>query len=416
MIKHIVSVAACVLVAGASAGGVLAEMPRVSEDHRERGERLVERAIGFLRGQQDGQTGGFNHRPDGPNLPAITGLVVTGMLLDPEIDGNDPTVRKGVEYMLSFVQPDGGIYDRILPSYNTAICVSALSKLGPGEPGYQRAGGVMADGVRRLKSLQYSDEADVESEVGRTTQRVPRSHPFYGGIGYGSSGRPDNSNMQFMMQAFADAGVPADDPAVQRALVFLQRTQMLDKANDMDYADGSTQGGFIYATAPNADSIGIGESKAGTIEETLSDGTVASRLRAYGSMTYAGFKSYAYAELAEDDPRVAAALDWISKNYTLAENPGIGTDGQYYYYLTFSKALDARGKPTLPIESATGPASTHWAEDLIDQLEGMQNEDGSFRSVDDRWMENDPVLITAYSLIALQHALDRDSNNQKEAN
>jgi hypothetical protein len=35
----------------------------------------------------------------------------------------------------------------------------------------------------------------------------------------------------------------------------------------------------------------------------------------------------------------------------------------------------------------------------------LQEPDGSFKSVDDRWMENDPVLITAYSLIALGEAV-----------
>lgn len=378
---------------------------RLSEDHRDRAQEMIDRAIAYLRTQQDSETGGWNHRPGGPNLPAITGLVVTGMLLDPEIDGSDEAVRRGVEYMLSFRQPDGGIYDRILPSYNTAICVSALARLEPDDPNARLAGSAIGGGIERLRTLQYSDDADVESEIGNTTMKVPRSHPFYGGIGYGSSGRPDNSNMAFMMQAFADAGLPPDDPAVQRALVFLSRTQMLDEVNDMPYADGSTQGGFIYATAPNADNIGIGESKAGEIEETLSDGTVASRLRAYGSMTYAGFKSYAYARLASDDPRVVAALDWIANNYTVHENPGIGTDGQYYYYLTFARALDARGLPTLRVQTGLGMGEAHWAEDLVDMLEGLQLRDGSFRSVDDRWMENNPVLITAYSLIALQHAL-----------
>jgi hypothetical protein len=35
----------------------------------------------------------------------------------------------------------------------------------------------------------------------------------------------------------------------------------------------------------------------------------------------------------------------------------------------------------------------------------MQQPDGSFKSVNDRWMENDPVLITAYGLIAVGEAM-----------
>jgi hypothetical protein len=34
----------------------------------------------------------------------------------------------------------------------------------------------------------------------------------------------------------------------------------------------------------------------------------------------------------------------------------------------------------------------------------LQQDDGSFRSVDDRWMEDNLVLITAYALNALSDA------------
>ena len=202
-----------------------------------------------------------------------------------------------------------------------------------------------------------------------------------------------------------DAGVPSDDPAFQRALVFLSRVQMHDDINDMPYADKSKQGGFIYATSQNKDTVGSGQSFAGEVEESLDDGTRVSRLRAYGSMTYAGFKSLIYAKLRENDPRVRAAQEWISRNYTLEENPGLGTDGMYYYYLTFARALDAFGQERIPVQSGQNSEMRDWANDLIDRLAVLQNEDGSFRSVDDRWMENDPVLITAYALIALQHAV-----------
>ena len=38
-----------------------------------------------------------------------------------------------------------------------------------------------------------------------------------------------------------------------------------------------------------------------------------------------------------------------------------------------------------------------WANDLVDKLETLQEPDGQFRSVNKRWMEDNPVLITAYS-------------------
>ena len=314
-----------------------------------------------------------------------------GMLDDPMVTADDPAVRRGLEYLLSFRKDDGGIYDAILPSYNTAISLSALARAGLPQtaPAIEPAQGF-------LKGLQFGPDAIEDGPAAETTRKVDESHPFFGGIGYGRSGRPDGSNMHFFMTAMQDSGVDCNDPAIQRAMVFLSRMQMLDEVNDMAYADGSSQGGFIYATGDSGATAGQGESKAGMIEETLSDGTVISRLRAYGSMTYAGFKSFAYAELERDDPRVAAARDWIERHYTLDENPGIGTDGYYYFLMTFGKGLSAWGEPTV--------AGNDWRADLIDKLEELQQADGSFPSVDDRWMENDPVLITAYSLIALQHA------------
>ena len=58
-------------------------------------------------------------------------------------------------------------------------------------------------------------------------------------------------------------------------------------------------------------------------------------------MTYAGLKSMIYAGVSPDDPRVKAAHEWIRKNYTLEQNPGMGDAGLYYYYHTFAKALSA---------------------------------------------------------------------------
>ena len=74
-------------------------------------------------------------------------------------------------------------------------------------------------------------------------------------------------------------------------------------------------------------------------------------------MTYAGLKSMIYAGVGPDDPRVKAAFEWISDHYALAENPGMGTSGLYYYYHTFAKALDAAGDNTV---TDAGGTSHDW--------------------------------------------------------
>jgi squalene-hopene/tetraprenyl-beta-curcumene cyclase len=385
----------------AACGAVVWTAPAqaLDEERYLKAREMIGRAIEYLESVQDPETGGWAVMPEGrPQFPAITGLVVNGMLMEPDIDSAHPSVARGVEFMLSFRQPSGGIYDRVLANYNTAICLSALSRVNTPE-----AASAIGPAQQFLKGLQWSEDALDHPE----TQRVEKDHPFYGGVGYGSKGRPDLSNTSLMLQGLHDSGLDCDDEAFQRALTFLERLQMQDDVNDMAYADGSQQGGFIYSTSPTSDEVGVGESKAGTFEETLSDGTTASRLRAYGSMTYAGFKTYIYADLDRDDPRVRAARRWIGQNYTLEENPGLGMSGMYYYLVTFSRALDAWGLSEIEVTDADGSTSeVDWANDLIDRLAELQTEDGSFGSVDDRWMESNPVLITAYALLALQHAID----------
>ncbi len=374
----------------------------IDESHHATARGMIDKAIAWLRTQQDADTGGWSVNPDpkGPNYPAITGLVVNGMLMDPAIDAEDPGIQKAVKFILSYRQPDGGIYDKVLPSYNTSICLSALAQVQRPE-----SASAIKPAQDFLRSLQWSEDS---LEAPTETGKVTKDHPFYGGIGYGKHGRPDNSNLGLMIQGMHDSGLSSTDPAYQRALVFLSRTQMVDGINDQAYADDSRQGGFIYATAEDKDSAGAGQSHAATIEESLDDGTKVSRLRCYGSMTYTGFKSLIYANLDRNDPRVKSAYDWIRRNYTVAENPGMGDEGMYYYFLSLARALDAWGSATIETVGGEGSSSEtrDWANDLVDRLQGLQNPDGSFRTIDDRWMENNPVLITAYALITLQEAAD----------
>lgn len=517
---------------------------RLAVKKQDQAEGTIARAIAFLRAKQDKGSGGWSIPAQGPAYPAITALIVRGMMMQPGITQDDPSVGMGVKFVLNQQQPDGGIYDKVLPSYNTSICVVALSRVDT-----PQAKDAVKRAVDFLKSIQFGENAVVRDGVSDSAKPVGKDDPFYGGWGYGRHGRPDLSNSAWAIEALHAAGVEPTDDAFKRALVFLQRTQMVDqvsetKINDMPYAKGSTQGGFVYATSVSGEKVGVGQSPAGEVAESLSGGpgTVVlmrlatsapkkvrtlpkaevearlhasankyeevlgkgfvvllgpsgdgsssstfeirlatpnrnacveamkgifsgeltafsrpdggpeikllpailndsdarneqasrqafaevdgmpnvnegilcafptpawkgeSRLRAYGSMTYSGFKSYLYANLSKDDPRVTEALRWLGENYSVRENPGMGTDGLYYYYVVMARALDAWNSPTL---ATTPGGEKRWAEDLVDRLTELQAEDGSFKSVDDRWLESDPVLITAYSLLALQYAVHR---------
>ncbi|MFG0253154.1 MAG: prenyltransferase/squalene oxidase repeat-containing protein [Phycisphaerales bacterium JB038] len=387
------------LATGLTVALVSAPTLALDDAHRELGARVAQRAIDYLRTQQDEASGGWCVHPNAPPLPGISAIVLQGMLLEPALDADDQAIAAGLRYLTSLQQEDGSIHGGLLPSYNTALSLSALAAADE-----ERYAETLRAGSAFLAGAQWAGQEDDE---GRT---VDAAHPFYGGMGYGSHARPDLSNLAIGLQALHDAGVEGGEEAFQRALTFLERTQMLDEVNDQAYADGSRQGGFIYATSTDSEHLGNGESKAGAIEETIGEGRAVSRLRCYGSMTYAGFKSYLYADLDQDDPRVVAAYGWIQRHYTVLENPGIGLEGYYYYLLTMSKALSAAGVDhltTLTPEGSPGQTAD-WANDLIARLATLQQEDGSLPVLNDRWMEDNPVLITAYSLLAVQHALGRD--------
>ena len=370
----------------------------IDEAHQRMADAMIARSIEYLRSQQL-EDGSWSVNPDGPVMPAITGLVLSGMLESPDIDATDPDVAKAIAFLISAQQDDGGIYDLILPNYNTSVAISALAKAATPE-----ASKAVERALPFLRTLQWGETAGDKGIAAIEARRVGAEHPFYGGVGYGSHSRPDGSNLNVFVQALHDAGVEHDDPAMLRAVAFLERLQMHHEVNDQAYAEGSTQGGFIYSTGPEGDQAGAGESKAGTIQESLDDGTRVSRLRAYGSMTYAGFKTYVYAKLSPEDPRVRYAYEWITHHYSLETNPGLGDEGLYYFFVTFARALDAWGEETIDVVIDGETQTRDWANDLIDRLAQLQNEDGSFKSVHDRWMEGDPVLITAYALIALQAA------------
>jgi squalene-hopene/tetraprenyl-beta-curcumene cyclase len=374
----------------------------LDDDIRATGEAAYQRGVEYLTRTQQ-PDGAWSPEPG----PAITGLILTALLDDPSRTTAEhlasPVVAKALRYILNSVQPDGSIRsgpDGIMPNYNTAICISALTR-PKGDPGIDR---IIANAQRYLVGLQWQE--GMTDDEGRP---VTREHPFYGGAGYGNSGRPDMSNLQFMLQALHDSGLDPSDPAWERALVFITRCQGVDLNNYFAPGTIINDGGVIYATSINGEykHIPVSYAQPDKVDEAR-QGKEVSGLRGYGSMTYAAFQSYIYADLKPDDPRVLSALDWMQQNYTLDQNPGmaekIKLHGWYYFFLTHARAMDAFGQPTL--QTAT-MGEVDWAKNLIEKLASLQRPDGAWVNEADRWMEDDANLVTAYSILALRHALSQ---------
>jgi squalene-hopene/tetraprenyl-beta-curcumene cyclase len=291
-----------------------------------------------------------------------------------------PTIDKGYSYLLSCVQPDGGIYKKELQSYNTSVVVTALTLRH--RPEDQT---VIQNARRYLISLQAGDAPPGDT-----------NGVFSGGIGYGTEKRPDLSNTMLALEALyhskplaEDAqGMQAPDLNWKAAIRFVQNCQNLPGCNTQPWVsdDPQNKGGFIYLP---------GQSNAG--QTNLPSGRVA--LRSYGTISYAGLLSYIYADLKFDDPRVIAAMDWLRGNYTVEENPGMGPQGLYYYYVLMAKALTMAGVDILETKDGR---KINWREDLALKLINLQQGDGSWVNDNGRWWEKDPILDTAYTVTAME--------------
>ncbi len=331
----------------------------------------VEKGCAWLEAKQN-----TNGSWSSPDHPALTALVLTALIGPSPGKSATPAIDKGYAYILSCVQPDGGIYKKEVQSYNTSVVLSALVLRN------RPADRVVIQNARQyLIGLQVGDS----------------DSPFSGGIGYGGSEkRPDLSNTALVLEALYESrqtvqdvnGVQAPDLNWKAALHFVQCCQNLPGSNPQPWAsdDPANKGGFIYAP---------GRSNAG--QTNLASGRVA--YRSYGSMTYAGLLSYIYAELKSDDPRVASALDWLRGNYTVEENPGMGPQGLYYYYVLMAKALTFAGADVLETKDGR---KVNWREELALKLINLQKADGFWSNDNGRWWEKDPILDTAYAVTAME--------------
>ena len=374
------------LTAALLAIGLLSPVHAQTTDESLRNEvqSAIDKGLRYLKSKQaaDGFFGSADH-------PAFTALCVMAIMGDPRAtDKPMPTeALKAYSWLLKNQKPDGGIYRIGLPNYNTSLSLTALTMAGR-EDKYR-------DAILRARRFVIGGQTDdgVKGEL---------DSPGDGGIGYGSSPPSDMSNSHFALEALHHARIYLqDDPAAKNepqlnysaAIDFVTRCQNLSATNRSTWVsdDARNKGGFVYRP---------GESKAKP--DDLGNGKVA--LRSYASMGYAGLLSLIYADIKPNDQRITAVKEWLNKNYSVTENPGIGNEGLFYYYHTMAKTLNVAQIDFL--QTADGQRH-NWRADLAKQMFNLQNEDGSWANENGRWMEKDSVLVTAYAVLALEHAIRR---------
>ena len=357
----------CLVVAGLAAGAAgpsaqgTARTGGLSAETRQKLTQSLGRAAEYLR-QQQGADGIWEKHP------GITGMAATALLRQP---GTTPAAQmavagKSLDALAKLAKPDGGIYEKMIPHYITAVSVMAFV-----------AGGRPQDKPLIEKGRRYLADHLLDEGEG-----VPPSDRFYGGMGYGGTsdgGRADIISLEYGLRAMKEAGLPAGDPAWDKAIKFLQRTQNNSETNDQQWA--TNDGGFIYYP-------GFSQVPGGT--------------QSYGSATYAGVMSYTWANLKKADPRTQSALKWIRNNYTVDENPGLGQKTLYYYYMVFAKALQASGESVI-VDAKGG--KHNWREELARKLLTLQHPDGYWVNTDKAEMQDNKVLVTAFTMMAAQAIL-----------
>jgi squalene-hopene/tetraprenyl-beta-curcumene cyclase len=369
MFRHLLPPVTVVLML-AAAGPAAAGGGRVPDAEQVRAVRA--KAVAFLKEHQ-GPDGSFSPKLAGPGVTAL----VAAALVRSGVSPKEPVVARALGYLEKQVQPDGGVYNKFLANYTTSVAVMAFKEANQGG----RYDTVLKNAAAFLKKLQHDEPESLTGDV------------KYGGFGYDKKSRPDLSNSAFAVEALLAAGVPKDDPAIQKALKFLGRCQNLaGEFNDQEFAKKTTKddrGGFTYNPI------------AGPGEKNPNE-TAAGGLRSLGAMTYGGLKSFLYAGVSKDDPRVKAAVGWVRRHYTLDENPGMGKAGLYYYYHTFAKALDALGED--PFVDAGGKKHA-WRMELFEALRSRQQPDGSWvnKQGGRQFGEGDPNLATAFALLSLSY-------------
>ena len=343
----------------------------------------IDRALDWLAARQR-EDGTWSNR----QFPALTAIPAWTFIRSDHPE-RDQIVPAAVQSLLANVQPDGGIYREVagrlgggLSNYNTAIAMTVLHSLGDPD----------------------LTEIILNARTFVSQGQLTGDDIYHGGFGYDVRSQEPYADLMNTLQVLEAMRYTADleeeRPAGETratvdweaAAAFVSRLQNPPEAGD-DHA-----GGFAYSPS---------ESKAG--QEELEDGTVI--FRSFGSMTYTGLLALIYAGVDRNDPRVRSAFDWATRHWTLEENPGMGSQGYFFFLNVLSRALNAYGVEWIP---QVRDQLLNWRREAALRLVRMQRIDpetghGYWRNEDGRFWENDPVLVTAYSILALQTIAVQDA-------
>jgi squalene-hopene/tetraprenyl-beta-curcumene cyclase len=230
---------------------------------------------------------------------------------------------------------------------------------------------------------------------------------YEGGMGYDpATGRPyaDLSNSYIAYEAMrltenvedlrkaGDARADLDWSAAQK---FVQRVQNLPGSNDQPWAsdDPAERGGFAYK--PDSSMAGAVTNADGTHPPAL--------LRKHDLCRPAQLH---VCQGGQAGRAGAERIRLVRQTFFTGRKSRHGPAGILLFLHVLAKALAAYGDEVLVKPDGTRVA---WREELIKKLISLQKVEadgtGYWVNSEGRWWEADPVLVTSYSLLALEIAL-----------
>jgi squalene-hopene/tetraprenyl-beta-curcumene cyclase len=261
-------------------------------------------------------------------------------------------VDKAFEFLKRNTNADGslGLADSAgpdYPNYATGLAVRVAARLKHDASAW----------IACLRAQQFTEE-----------NGWTRNDPAYGAWGMGGErrrppepGHVDLAMTRYVLEGLAAAGVSSSGPAMQKALVYLDRCQNPD-------------GGFFFST------VNLDTNKAGDVN---------GKYRSYGTTTCDGLLALHAAGVPANDPRIARAQAWLKQNHLEERAPGFDieparmgwSEGLRFYYA----AAITRAMPGLPVQLP------------------LQREDGSFSNINNLVKEDDPLIATGFAHRVLCH-------------
>jgi prenyltransferase beta subunit len=320
----------------------------------------LQAAVDYLWAQQ-ADDGGFHSTTYGllRSGQSLTPFVLDALLGVPHwaMRPRPEALDRALAFIKKNTNSDGalGVMDKTAadyPNYATALAVMAIVKAE--QNSRERD---IAPMVAHLRAQQFSEANGWKRE----------DRP-YGAWGMGGpihrppdAGHVDLSMTRYVLEALRMGGIPPTDETVQRALVYLERSQ-------------NTDGGFFFST------VNPEINKAGEINGTFSS---------YGTATADGLLGLRALGISDDDARAVKAAAWLKRYHYPEHAPGFeggtreawGTGLRFYYAYVSSRT-------NLALASSLPP----------------QAEDGSFRNTNKLVKEDDPLIATTFAVHVLSAA------------